>query len=154
MSPALTLLGTFGYCIASGFVPLIGAEAYVLIVAAVAPPELRLGIAVAAASGQMIAKSGMYAIGRGLFSIPHPRIRGWVERAEAWARARPKTEDAVVFVSAVTGFPPFYLVSIAGGMVRFNFTTFFVLGLVGRFLRFGAVVMLPQLARAIWGSPT
>jgi hypothetical protein len=50
----------------------------------------------------------------------------------------------LAFASAVTGFPPFYWFSLAAGALRWRFAPFFVAGLLGRLLRFGAVVWLPQ----------
>src|SRR5207253_10668637 len=66
VSPALVLLGTFGYCIVSGFVPFVHAEAYLLIVSALVPTELRLPLVFCATFGQMIAKAAMYGVGRGI----------------------------------------------------------------------------------------
>lgn len=50
-----------------------------------------------------------------------------------------------MLVSAVVGLPPFYVVSIACGLLRFPFARFFVLGLLGRLVHFGVIVMAPQL---------
>jgi len=139
------LLGTFGYCIVSAFVPVFHAEAYLLTVSALSPAAFRLPLVVAATLGQMTGKAGMYALGLGALQLPGVRTRRWVARAEAWARSKPKAEGWLVFVSAATGLPPFYVVSIACGIMRASFISFLVLGFAGRFLRFGVVIFLPQL---------
>jgi membrane protein YqaA with SNARE-associated domain len=49
----------------------------------------------------------------------------------------------LVGLSALTGLPPFYLLSIAAPALGVRFRTFLVMGLAGRLLRFGALVLLP-----------
>ena len=56
-----------------------------------------------------------------------------------------------MFLSAFSGFPPFAILSVLAGQLRMSLTLFFVLGLVGRWLRFTAVLggaeWLVRLAR-------
>lgn len=141
------LIGTFGYCIASAFIPVFHAEAYLLTVSAISPPEYRWPLVVAATLGQMTGKAGMYGLGLGALRLPGVRARRWVTRAEAWAQSKPKAEGWLIFVSAATGLPPFYVVSIACGIMRAPFVTFLTLGAAGRFLRFSGVVFLPPLLK-------
>jgi membrane protein YqaA with SNARE-associated domain len=54
-----------------------------------------------------------------------------------------------MFASAFSGWPPFYLVSLAAGTLRQPFAPFFAAGFAGRFLRFGLLVLLPQAVR-LW----
>jgi membrane protein YqaA with SNARE-associated domain len=46
----------------------------------------------------------------------------------------------LVFASASTGFPPLAIVAVLVGQLRMSLTLFFVIGLVGRWLRFAAVL--------------
>ena len=69
------------------------------------------------------------------------------EVKERLGRARTCT-GAVVFASAVTGCPPFYLVSVAAGALPFPLARFLVVGALGRLLRFAAVVAVPRLIGA------
>jgi membrane protein YqaA with SNARE-associated domain len=50
-----------------------------------------------------------------------------------------------VFVSAVTGLPPFALVSALAGAWQLRLPSFFVLGLTGRSARFAGVLLVPQV---------
>jgi len=52
---------------------------------------------------------------------------------------------AVVFASAATGLPPFYVVSVAAGSLRWSLARFLLVGGTGRLLRFAAVVAVPRL---------
>jgi membrane protein YqaA with SNARE-associated domain len=60
----------------------------------------------------------------------------------------PGAAAAVIFTSAVSGLPPFYLVSVAAGALRVSLARFLILGASGRFLRFASVVALPRLIGA------
>jgi membrane protein YqaA with SNARE-associated domain len=133
---------TLGAAFLSGFVPLVNIEAYLVGVAALVPGCPPLVVVAAAALGQMAAKAVLFLGGRGLVTLPS----GHGERALAAASrlaARGRSGPALVFTSALTGLPPFYVVSIAAGMLRFRTGPFLLAGLAGRLLRFSAVFALP-----------
>jgi membrane protein YqaA with SNARE-associated domain len=143
-------LGLFGGSLVVGFVsglvPLLNTEAYLLALAAFATPEALLPAVVLTTLGQMIAKSLLYLAGSGALS---PRLIG--RHAGRLAELKDRLERtrtgaaAVVFASAATGLPPFYLVSVAAGSVRFSLARFLLVGGSGRLLRFAAVVAVPRL---------
>jgi membrane protein YqaA with SNARE-associated domain len=135
----------------SGFLPFINIELYVVVAAAVVSgdfPAWTLGIA--AAVGQMIAKSMLY---RGGFStaqsrlarrFTHDRIVALTERLR---RMNPWALNVSIFGSAATGFPPFLLVSILAGVIRMTFWQFLLTGLVGRTVRLVAIAELSHLLK-------
>lgn len=146
-------LATFVYCVASGFIPVLNAELFLLAAAALAPREALPAIAVLAAAGQMVAKSGMYLGGRGVVRLPSEKRKADLEALRARV-ARWRSRDLLVLVSAAVGLPPFFAVSILAGTLRFPFPRFLVAGFVGRVLRFGAVLAVPALGRRfVSGSP-
>jgi membrane protein YqaA with SNARE-associated domain len=51
-----------------------------------------------------------------------------------------------MLLSAVFGLPPFYLVSIAAGMLGVAFGRFLAIGIVGRLIHFGTIAFVPHLA--------
>lgn len=53
---------------------------------------------------------------------------------------------ALVLVSSTVGLPQFYVMSLVAGALRMNFTLFLAVGTVGRLLRFGTLVLIPQVA--------
>jgi len=96
--------------------------------------------------GQMIGKVLIYLAGRGAIRMPlresyKERLAAARERLE---RSRLGTVP-FLFVSASTGWPPFYVVSILAGVLRLGFWGFFVPGLLGRFVRFAVIAAFPQL---------
>jgi membrane protein YqaA with SNARE-associated domain len=139
---ALLLIG-----FASALVPLINIEAYLSVRAAVASVEGIWLLSLVAAVGQMFGKVIWYYLGASALSW------GWVRRRaekpknaarlELWrarTHERPVLTGTLVFVSAFTGFPPFAVLSVLAGQLRMSLTLFLVIGLVGRWLRFAAVL--------------
>ena len=147
--PVLTILGTFAYCIASAVIPVFHAEAYLITMSALLPPVFGIPLVLAGTTGQMIGKAAMYFAGRGVVRLPGQRMQRLGEKAEAWGRDRPGIEGSLVFVSASTGFPPFYVTSIACGMLKVPFLPFFTLGFLGRLARFTVAVLIPQVLKRL-----
>jgi membrane protein YqaA with SNARE-associated domain len=139
---ALLLVG-----FASALIPIINIEAYLTLRAAVASVEQIWLLALVAGVGQMLGKVIWYYLGASALSW------GWVRRRaetpknaarlELWrARThdRPVVTGLLVFVSAFTGFPPFAILSVLAGQLRMSLTLFLTIGLLGRWLRFAAVL--------------
>lgn len=140
----LVVLGTFAFCLGSAMIPVLHAETYLVTASLVAPPELRWSLVIAATSGQMLGKIGMYYAGRGIKLIPGERMQRRIELAAARYREQRQIGSGLVFVSASSGFPPFYLLSIAAGMLTFPLMPFIIFGFAGRLIRFAVVVFFPH----------
>ena len=151
MTAILAFLTTFGVCAFSAVVPLVNAELYLLAASAMAPPELVIPLIVAAATGQMAGKSLMYLAGVGALQLPSARLRRVVARVEEryrGAKAGGATlGGGIILLSAVAGLPPFYVVSIACGLLRIPFLQFLTLGMLGRLVRFTVIVLAPQMLK-------
>lgn len=142
--------GSFGVGLLSGLVPAVNTEAYLLMVATLAPHQVIAPVVVFVTAGQMLAKGLLYLAGSGAVSSRFlaaraGRLAGLGQRL---ARMRAST-SAVVFSSAVTGIPPFYVVSVAAGSLHWSLARFLLVGGSGRLLRFAAVVALPGLLEAV-----
>ena len=140
----LVVLGTFAFCVGSAMIPLLHAETYLVTASLVAPPELRWPLVIAATTGQMLGKVGMYYAGRGVRLIPGERMQRRIQQATARYREKSQIGSGLVFLSASSGFPPFYVVSIAAGMLTFPLMPFIIFGYAGRFIRFAVAVFLPH----------
>ena len=138
-------LTTFLFSAAGGLVPVLNIEAYLLAVSVASPQADTLPVALAAALGQMVAKSLVYLTGTGAVRLPFTRVNRRIQDVAArLARAEPRAL-AVVLVSAVTSVPPFYAVSLAAGALRLRFSRFFAVGCAGGFVRFAALFSLPRV---------
>ena len=150
MPSVALLLSTMVGCFIGSLVPVINTEVIVLAAAAAAPPELAAALVLVASTTQMAAKSILYLAGSGLLRLPRGALAKHVEKALAGAQSHQAASGSVLFASASTGFPPFYVISVASGALRLDFRRFFVLGFLGRTLRFGVLVALPQIVKALF----
>jgi membrane protein YqaA with SNARE-associated domain len=135
---------SFLYALASGLIPVVNIEVYLLAVATLtkgAPAPILLLVT----AGQMIAKYILYLSGRGLIRLPPGRIQGKVQKARDALESHPRGAGGVVLFSAITGFPPFYGMSLAAGALALPLPRFLVAATFGRLLRFTVVFFAPQL---------
>jgi membrane protein YqaA with SNARE-associated domain len=124
----------------SSVVPFVNAELLLLGLALAAPAAAPL-LAVVVAVGQMAGKSALFLGSR---RVSQGALAARLERWDLRGRKR-LGGGPLVGLSALTGLPPFYLLAIAAPTLGVRFRTFLVMGLAGRVLRFGALVLLPEL---------
>ncbi|MDH7512355.1 MAG: hypothetical protein QHH14_05340 [Clostridiales bacterium] len=142
-------LTTFVVAVISGVVPVVNIEIYLVWVAAFTPRSLGVPLAVLATAGQMTGKTVMYLAAAGVLKIS---VRKSGEKMAAIKKKFEIWKDRLslfIFLSAFSGFPPFYVVSLAAGGLRINFLSFLVAGLAGRLLRFALVVFFPHLIKGL-----
>jgi membrane protein YqaA with SNARE-associated domain len=132
----------------SAVVPVVNAELYlVAVVLAAGDLPTAIALALLISVGQMVGKGGVFQAAlhatnagrRGKLADKIDRAR---ELAKRW-RGKPYV---VTFVSAAVSLPPFYLTSIAAGVMRIRFRMFLLLGFAGRAIRFGTIAVLTSLA--------
>ena len=136
--------GTLVVGVLSGLLPVINGEIF-LIGAVLLSGEVGPAIALAllVAVGQMLAKLVLYKAARGATELGKAnKIGAKIESARARVAKWQDKPLAVTFISAVTGLPPFYLVTLLAGALGVRFSTFMVLGLVGRVVRFVALALI------------
>lgn len=153
MNALVLVTGVFVLALVSAFVPLVSIE-LALVGAAATGTTGRLLVAqvLVAATGQMVGKSCFFLGGRavsvrstGRKKPRRSRIAQWLEGLVARAPAQRAATVVTVLVSAVTGLPPFALVSTLAGGWKLRLPSFFVLGLAGRSARFAGVLLVPQI---------
>jgi len=145
LSPAQFFITSFGVAFLSGFLPLVNIEAYLVSAVVMGGAASWVSLVIACTLGQMAAKCLIYFSGRGLLKLPYPRHGGKREKIEAWLRRREGQAGGVLFVSALVGFPPFYLLSLLAGSLRIPFAVFLAAGVPGRFIRFALFAWFPQV---------
>ena len=140
------MLSYFGLAVASAVMPWLNAEVIVLSLPAVAPSRTALALLVVIATvGQMTGKCLVYWAGRKGNRVLPGRAGMALEKMKDRLATRPSKAAALVLVSSLVGLPPFFLVTFVAGAVKMNFVAFMTAGLAGRLVRFGALVMVPQL---------
>lgn len=152
MTELVLIAGLFALAFVSAFVPLVSIElALVLSAATGTSGGLLVAQVLVAAAGQIIGKSCFFLGGRTALARwawrKNPGGGGGSRLGRLVARAaRQRTGAAVtVFVSAVTGLPPFALVSALAGAWRLRLSSFVALGVAGRSARFAGVLLVPQI---------
>lgn len=135
-----------GASIGSALLPLINIEA-ILVVAVSRAPDHAWALVVAATVGQMIGKVLWYWGGMHVERAPwvhrhleKPKAKASLEKWHARAEGRPWFTAGLLLVSASTGFPPYAVTAVLAGVLRVPLWIFVVTGLLGRGLRFWAVV--------------
>jgi membrane protein YqaA with SNARE-associated domain len=133
----------------SAIFPWIAAEAVLLAFLALAgSPARSLQVVLLIVAGQMIGKAVVFwgaRRGRWLARSPNERVERW----RAKLVASPNGPASLILVSALVGFPPFFLVTFAAGAWGVEFRQFLVAGTAGRLVRFGAIAWLPHVIPGI-----
>jgi membrane protein YqaA with SNARE-associated domain len=144
---AADVLALLGLGFLSALVPLVNIEVILAARAAAVDTGGLWTLSFAAALGQMLGKVVWYYLGANALSWGWVRRKVETPKAEArlqvWrtrTHERPVVTGGLVFLSAASGFPPFAIVAVLAGQLRMSLTLFFVLGLLGRWLRFAAVL--------------
>ncbi len=139
---ALTLV--FG--MVSSVIPVFNMETYI-VVAYAKSDHSALGMAVVGSVGQNIGKLVWYYVCRQSLDIPWfrrrletPKRQAQFERWSEFIQGRPTVSGALVFLSALVGLPPFFVMAMVAGTLRMNVVIFFVAGLLGRTLFFWAIL--------------
>jgi len=140
-----TLLGG----VISAFIPVVSAEVIVVSAATLGPEQLAAPCVLLLATGQMVGKAVLFHVGSGALRIPWLVPAERLRRASARLGDRRRFGDLVLFTSAVTGLPPFYLTTLASGMLGVGFGRFTAVGFSGRLIRFGVLAALPQMALGV-----
>lgn len=142
MGENLVLLGV---SVASALVPLINIEVYLVGLAAVSSTEGVWLLAAVGGLGQMLGKLVWYHLGANALrwgwvrkKVEKPKAKAKLELWQQRTHDRPVTGALLLFVSAVSGFPPFAIMAVLAGQLRMNMAVFLAVGFVGRTLRFAA----------------
>lgn len=152
MEYLLLCLTSFAICGAGALVPFLNTELYLIGASAIAPRALWAPLVVAGTAGAMAGKVLLYFAGRGVVKLPAGRMQAGLQKMQTRMEEKPLAGKLLYAVSAVAGFPPFYVTTVAAGAVEMNFVFFLVVGFLGRLVRFALVVALPQLAKAGLGG--
>jgi len=130
------LIGAAATVAVGGILPWINGEVVVAGAALLTPQSGLPVLVVACAVAQMSAKAVLYGVIRWMPERMPARARQLTSRIEAYRKRRGLLVLAVFSGSAVA-LPPFYLVTMACGMLRVPFPLFVIAGLAGTISRYG-----------------
>jgi len=142
--------GTYIVCLISGFVPIVNAEIFLIFMSTLLTKQLIFPVLLLATIGQMTAKTILFLSGMGILKLSLKRYENKIGETIAKMHRWGSKIDVFIFLSAFTGFPPFYIITIVAGTIRHNFFRFFISGFTGRLLRFGLIILFPQFFKQLF----
>jgi membrane protein YqaA with SNARE-associated domain len=141
------LATTFLVAIASALIPLINIEAYLATVGALVDQFGLWPVSFVAALGQTLGKAIWYEVGRQSMHwsyiqkrMQQPKWKQQYAKAQERAESHVLGAAALVFLSATLGFPPMAVIAVVAGQLEFHRWVFYATTLVGRTLRFAALL--------------
>lgn len=132
-------------CFVSGFLPFIGTEVYLAIIAIKLSHEQVLPIAIAAASGLMLAKCLIYSMGYGAISLLPKQKKDKLQAFQKKYHKNLLEKKSLLLTSALVGVPPLYVINILCGIFKTRFLKFVSIAFMGTLIRFLFIVSLPQM---------
>jgi membrane protein YqaA with SNARE-associated domain len=146
MSGPGLLLSCYFLSFLSALLPWVNGEVMLLSLSALThSPFYLAGLVILASAGQMTGKSILYWTGRGTITMKSGRIGKALNALKGRFEQSPSKSMGLVFVSAVFGIPPFYVITLLSGAFRLHFGQFIAVGACGRLLHFGILILIPQL---------
>ena len=151
MTGLVEALTTLGYGLVSALLPVVNAEAYavlaghrtghaVIVVIALAVGQTAGKLLLFEAARRGTGRLNQKLARRNRSGRAQARAARWAEPIRRWLSSR-RTGLPTVFVSAAVGIPPLALVSLAAGTANLRRWEFATACLVGRLIRFAALVL-------------
>lgn len=149
----------FGMSVLSALLPLISIELFVVGVVLQAPTLPWWLLAVVVTVGQIGGKLLHYYAAQGIIRLPRflhrsseregrGRWRSWLHRFRSRCHRRPIWTNGMLLFSAATSLPPYAATAMVAGWARIPLHSFVITGLLGRFVRFSAVILSPGVVAA------
>lgn len=133
-----------------GALPVGAAEMLAMGAGAVRPRALIVPLVVALTAGHVAGKLVWYWIGTLETRVTHPRLRAWIEQAQAFRRQHAQLGTGLLATSALVSVPPFHLMVVASGIGRIPIVTVVLTSFAMRLLRFGLIAAFPTALRALF----
>ncbi len=140
------LAGVVALCLSGAFVPWVSAELVVGGAAAVLDRAWLPVLVLAASAAQMTGKAALYALARWAPERLPARARSAMARVGDRLAGRRGGTAAVLVASSAFGAPPFYLTTLASGLLGVSFPLFLAAGAAGTLARTSTVAWIGHAA--------
>ena len=144
-SPVLLCIATIALFGAFALLPVMATEPLLLGLPSLVPPSMVIPVTLLATATHMTAKVIVLITSRRADRVVPRRYQASLARTCGRLAGHRKLQIGTVFVSAITGLPPFYVVTMACGILRVSLRDYLVAGTIGRAIRFAAIVAAPHL---------
>lgn len=137
-------------CAVGGLIPWVNSELAILGAAVLVPAEWLPLLVLSCALAQMSSKLVLYGVTRWTPERLPARARTMLTRMDRF-RERRGLLTAAVFCGSALSMPPFYLVTLASGVLRVRLLVFALVGLSGTAARYGVLVWVANAIGSIGG---
>ena len=134
----------------SALIPVINVEAYLLLIGYLVHDSRLSVLLILVTFFHLLGKTVLYLVGRGSLRLNLFNLEERVERARKKYKIVRIGSLWTILISALTGIPPFYVITILAGTMKIKLWQFFSLGLFGRLIRFSILLYLPQLVAGLF----
>jgi membrane protein YqaA with SNARE-associated domain len=144
MSTGLILLLVAAVAVAGSILPLSPMVPMLVSLGLLAGPALLAPVVIVAGVSEVVAKSVIYAAGAQTERALSPGRRAGLERARGYLTLKRPLRVVAILGSAVSGFPPFYAVTIAYGALRLPLADYLIAGAIGRSARYAGLILISR----------
>ncbi len=133
-----------GMCFLTGYIPSVSTEVILAGIGLTISSKQVLVLAVIGAGMQTLAKCHLYFMSKRVaYCLSFKTRRKLVSLRQRFTKQE-SLSTGVLFVSALIGIPPYYLMNLLCGLLNTGWLQFCMLGFIGMFIRFSVCLAFPQ----------
>lgn len=137
-------------CLLTGYIPSVSTEIILASLGLIIPLKHAIPLAAVGALCQTIAKLHLYFLAKKLIPCLKYKSKKKLVRLKIRFKSREKLSSSIIFISALTGLPPYYFINLLCGLLNTGWQLFCLLGFSGMFIRFAICLCFPQLILAFF----
>ena len=141
-------------CFITGYIPTVSTEIFLAGLGLNLKKELLLPIALTGALSQTLAKIHIYSMASYIIpKLSYRKKKKLISIRNKYHR-HSRLSYSIIFISSLTGLPPYYLLNLLCGLLNTGLFTFSILGCLGMFIRFSCCLFFPMWILYPWSLLT
>lgn len=132
-------------CFLTGYIPSVSTEVVLAGVGLTIDSAAIVPLALVGAISQTLAKSHLYLLAHKVVPCLKYKSKRKLVKLKKQYHSRQKLSLGIIFISSLTGLPPYYFINLLCGLLNTGLISFALLGCTGMFIRFSACLALPHL---------
>lgn len=130
-------------CLMTGYIPSVSTEVILASLGLYISPEHVIPLAMLGAFAQTIAKLNLYYFASKVVVLLKFKSKRKLVKLKKKYKTKERLSTKVIFVSALTGLPPYYFINLLCGLLDTGWRSFALLGFTGMFIRFSVCLAFP-----------
>lgn len=139
-------------CFLTGYIPSVSTEVILASLGLFIPTKMIVPLAFMGALTQTVAKTHLYFLSKKFLYFLSFNNRRRLIKLKKQYHSKEKLSAGIIFFSALTGLPPYYLINLLCGIINTGWLMFATLGFTGMFIRFWLCLAFPQVIMHYLGS--